>query len=171
MPLFGKIFEKTILITLNETLEEKLPQSQYAYRRNKSTENAICRIVDQIQYTEESIMINFDLIRAFGRVVGSRVGKKLLLWKVHPALANVVRLLIVRRKFKAEVRKGEFKCQSVPRTARRGVPQGSSLGPLLFIADANSLILKLEATNVQITTYADDIALIYNIVPGGKTRS
>ena len=42
-----------------------------------------------------------------------------------------------------------------------GVPQGSILGPLLFIIYVNDLLLYLEDNNIKCTVYADDTAITF----------
>ena len=116
----------------------------------------------RIKSTTQSILINFDLNRAFERVDGSRIVQKLIDWHIHPSLANTIRMIINRRQFKTEVRRGNFKASPKPNAANRGAPQGSSLGPLLFVADINELIIILQERKIKVVLYAGDIALVYN---------
>ena len=151
------------LIHVDGKIECRLSGAQYAYRPNKSTETALAMALDMIKKSTYSALSNFDLSRAFERVGGSRAVNTLLNWGTHPALANCIRILIARRQFKTEVRRGEFRCRSKPNAARLGAPQGSSLGPLLSVADVNSLLTLLESRNIQVVMYSDDIGLVYNI--------
>ena len=47
---------------------------------------------------------------------------------------------------------------SAPALVNFGVPQGSTLGPLMFIAVMNDITCKMD--DIQLTVYADDVQLL-----------
>ena len=66
--IVGKLYEKVLLPLVISAVENYLSPRQFAYRRGLSTELALRSTLDTLRATPRSIMVNFDLSRAFERV-------------------------------------------------------------------------------------------------------
>lgn len=53
--------------------------------------------------------------------------------------------------------------QSLPYVLSSRVPQGSNLGPLLFLVDINDIVDILNNGNCKISLYADDVKLYIRV--------
>jgi hypothetical protein len=161
LPTLSKVFESVIHQRLLSHCEENnlITERQAAYLKGDSTVNQLLTLVHKIResWTKNNITqkIFMDIEGAFDKVwhagliaklqqIGI-VGETLLLLKSY--LENRRQIVVI------DGVKSELK----PVTA--GVPQGSRLGPLLFLIYINDIVDNLES---DIYIFADDTTLSYS---------
>lgn len=161
LPVLSKILEKLIYVRLYNYLNKQnfFFSQQYGFRPKSNTLSATVDIVTKIKNALDSkqivLGIFIDLKKAF-----DTVSHNLLLQKLHKegitgSAIKILESYLHRRKQIVKI--GKF--QSKPATLTYGVPQGSILGPLLFLIYINS-ISNIDLSG-DITLYADDTSLFY----------
>ena len=157
---FAKIFENHIYRNLNSFFNKNnvLHKLQYGFRKNSSTELAVTQIVDEIVKTIEkkSILcsIFLDLAKAFNTVNHKILLKKLNAYGIRGNALKLLSSFLVNRKQCTTVNGQKSNFSIVD----SGVPQGSTLGPLLFLIYINDLPLH---TNLRVRLFADDACLSF----------
>lgn len=157
----AKIFEMILKHRLLGFLDRYsvLSDKQYGFREKKSTEDAIMKLTsylyDAIDQSDPSLCIFVDLSKAFDTVDHSILLRKLKNHGIRGPAHKVITSYLTNRK--QMVTLGDAK--SSLSTVTCGVPQGTVLGPLLFIIYVNSL-LRLNLGG-KIISFADDTAIFY----------
>lgn len=159
---FSKILEKLVNRRLIKFLENNnlLSDRQFGFRRGKSTENAVTLlsdiVTDHLDNGRACVGVFLDLAKAF-----DTVSPKILLSKLEK---NGIRGLALKWFHSyLENRRQRIKIDdqlSNHSFVNFGVPQGSILGPTLFILYLND-IGNLNIANADIICYADDTAIIF----------
>lgn len=165
VPILSKIFEKYIHRELNHYLESNciLVKEQKGFRCNKSINMAI---YDFLQFVMRNVdnrvpvcSIYMDMTQAFDHVDHTILLGKLNAYGIRGNVLKLFESYLKNRIQYTEVtrinivtRREEIH-RSEPRNIHYGVPQGSVLGPLLFILYINDLP---NVTVNPITLFADD---------------
>ena len=159
---FGKIFEKCLKHRLIKFFNENniLSKNQFGFVGGHSTCDAMCELVGQItthlNAGEKSIAVFLDLAKAFDTVPHDKLLSILDNYGVRGVVLNVFKSYLTDRKQMVKIRNSYSDAINI----EIGVPQGTVLGPILFITYINSLTNL--AINGTIVSYADDTALLFS---------
>ena len=163
LPSFSKVFEYVIFDQLCNYLRANnlLSIQQYGFRAGHSTELAALKLVDKLteEMDKNNIPLNIyiDLSKAFDTLNHEILLSKLNYYGISGAENNLFcSYLTGRRQFV------DFKGSiSNSLAVTTGVPQGSILGPLLFLVYINDLP---SISNIfEMLMYADDTTLYCNL--------
>jgi hypothetical protein len=159
LSVLSKLLEKLVARQLVDYLNTSrlLPELQSAYRTHHSTETAVLKVLGDILRAIDSgdlaILTLLDLSAAFDTVDHDTLLRRL---DVSYGLGDAVfswfaSYLDGRTQF---VRCGIKR--SRPTRVKCGVPQGSVIGPILFLLYTAYLIRLIESHGLQPHNYADD---------------
>ena len=160
LPIFGKIFEKIIFNRIYNFLlkEELLNPNQSGFRPSDSCINQLLAITHEIfeafdcNPTLEVRSVFLDISKAFGKVWHEDLLYKLRSMGISGDLYKLLENYLSGR-LQRVVLNGQT---SSWRPVLAGVPQGSILGPLLFLIYINDLPNELKS-NAKL--FADDTSL------------
>ena len=158
-PILSKIFEHLLAKHLNAFAEVNnlFPNQQLGFRKGLGACDAVLTISDRVQRALDSgfvaRMVGLDFSAAFDRVNHNALIYKLRQLSIGGPFLNILMDFLTDRKQHLVVdgHYGEW------RSVISGVPQGSVLGPLLFILYTHDTWIRLEN---QLVAYADDATLI-----------
>ena len=154
---FSKIYEKTVFNQLmaHFTNNNLLNKNQFGFRPKHSTENAILSLINKIEEglinNEHTISLFVDLSKAFDTLDHHILLKKLYLYGVKGNELNWFKDYLSDRSHSTSY----LDTLSEPLTLQCGIPQGTILGPLLFIIDINDLPDNMDCFT---SLFADDTA-------------
>ena len=156
LPIFAKLFEKIIYSRLYDYLEKKniLYYNQYGFRRSHSCSHALNYSVSEIQkYLENdnhAIGIYIDLSKPFDTIEHTKLLQKLNIYGIRGNVHALLKSYLSNRLQYTSVL-GE---NSSKLPIKYGAPQGSVLGPLLFLIYINDIA---QCSNLGIfVLFADD---------------
>jgi len=159
LPVCSKILERCIHTQLMNHLEthKLLSEHQFGFRRKRSTEIAATIFVDSIRKNiDEGKMsgaIFIDLSKAFDTLSHSQIISNLENYGVR----DVERELFVNYLFNRKQQVNFLNVLSGSESVTCGVPQGSILGPLLFLLSFDGVVNALKDCNILM--YADDTVM------------
>lgn len=158
LSVLAKLFEKLLLKRLKPIIDNKnlVPVHQFGFRNKHSTLDQIHRITNEIEKTLEERKICttlfLDVSQAFDRVWLEGLEYKLNKF-LPKQYAEILKSYVTDRIFRVK-QDGEY---STFKNIKAGVPQGSVLGPLLYLLFTSDVP---QPKNVKIATFADDTAII-----------
>ena len=142
LPLFGKLFEKIIYSRLYSFLTSRgiLNENQFGFRKGHSTSHALNFSISEIRKSlvndEHVIGIFIDLSKAFDTISHSKLLAKLENYGIRgSALSLLTSYLADRTQYTSVLEENSDKL-----SVKFGVPQGSVLGPLLFLVYINDIM-------------------------------
>ena len=159
LTVFSKLFEliiKNKLVNFLTTFKILSPE-QYGFRKNVSTKQALINFIEELYLNKESsfdtIGVFLDLSKAFDTVDHNILIKKLQHYGIRGVCLDLFQSYLSERRQLVNI----YNNNSGLKPIKCGVPQGSILGPILFILYINDLpdILKFS----KIKLYADDTTI------------
>lgn len=156
-----KLMEHIVLHYLNQTLDTVLHDRQHGFRKGLSCESQLCATYHDIAHRADrgdtihaAVM---DFTKAFDKVphqllmkklsIVPNIDSKILMW-IHDFLRDRKQCVVIDQNQSPEI------------AVTSGVPQGSVLGPTLFLVYINDLP---EQVSCEVSLFADD-TLIYQSV-------
>lgn len=185
LPTVSKIFEKCVTEKLVEHLNKTkaLSKRQFGYRKGVNTSIAMETLVEDVicklNNKNKVLAVFLDLSSAFDTVEHELILKKLEFYGIRGELLNFFKSYLTNRYQFVEIksvvnrRLGQiYDNVSNPNTlskvrvtsrskmvkVKSGVPQGSVLGPILFVLMVNDVVsyINNKVTNTDIVLFADD---------------
>ena len=160
LPLISKVIEKVVHNQTQTFLDENniLYNSQSGFRKKYSTDSCLALLTDKVAKGFDSGvytgMILIDLQKVFDTIDHEILLEKMSFVGFSKQVIDWFRSYLSNRTFKVKIGKtfsddGNLTC---------GVPQGSILGPLLFLLYINDMP---QALSCDLLLYADDSCLVY----------
>ena len=162
LSIFNRIFEKIMYSRLKSYVEqnELLYKAQYGFREKFSTQHAILDIVNSIQMNMDKKMFScgifLDFKKAFDTVDHSILLDKLYFYGIRGIVHDWFSSYLADRTQTTQIDNNHI---SSKRNSVTGVPQGSVLGPLLFLIYINDIYTC--SNNLSFYLFADDTNLLY----------
>lgn len=159
LPTWGKLLDKIITNRLVFHLESNnlISNRQYGFRQYKGTSEALTALTDKIEATKAqnhlSTLISIDLRNAFNSVDPHILASKIDKLNLEVGLRNLI--LDFLRDRTVDIEGDEYKYNV-------GVPQGSSLGPILWLIVINDLLETDFGDQVTLQAFADDVLVHIN---------
>ena len=164
LPCFSKILERIVYNRTVKFLDQNniLGRYQYGFRSNYSTSMALTDIANKIvdTFEENSFLIGVfvDLSKAFDTINHNIMLAKLQYYGFRGVAYSWFNSYLSNRyqctKYKS--------CISELKKILCGVPQGSLLGPLLFILYINDIINVSNSSTSSYILYADDTNILFS---------
>ena len=144
-------------------------KSQYGFRGNHSNEYAALQLIDHISNNLDNGKVPFsiflDLSKAFHTFDHTIITKKLKHYVIKGCAMKLVKNYLSNRKQYVELNSVKSEMSEI----KTGVPQGSILGPLLFIIYVNNIYKASSILHALI--YADENTLTADLEDfSAKTR-
>ena len=170
LPICGKIFEKVIFDNLYKHIYSNnlISDKQSGYRKGDSTIKQLLSITHEIYKafdaspSKEVRAIFLDISRAFDRVWHEGLIFKLKQFGLEGEMINIISSFLSQRKQRVAI---DGKVSSWV-DIEAGVPQGSILGPILFLVYINDLTTCVDS---DIRIFADN-TFIFRIVDQNVTQ-
>jgi len=162
LPFFSKILERLTYNRLISYIDKHsfLSQNQYGFRKNRSTHMAILSLFDTLVANNEkgemTAGVFIDLSKAFDTINHEILIKKLERYGIRGIFNSWFKNYLENRTQFVTHNSAQSNMSKV----LCGVPQGSILGPLLFILYIDDLTK--VSTILNLVLFADDTSIFYN---------
>lgn len=158
LPVMSKVFEKIFVKRLQSIIEQRnlIPKHQFGFRERHSTVEQVHRIIDVAEKSLENKQVCSAVFLDVGQAF-DRVWHQGLLYKLHKDLPKefykILKSYLTDRHFRVKLENEYSNLKKI----EAGVPQGSVLGPILYLLFTRDLPI---TPSVTIATFADDTAIL-----------
>lgn len=168
LPTLSKVLERYVYLQLKKYIDtiNILPDRQSGFRSGFSTATTLLDIMDDmlqgIDNKQITITVMLDYSKAFDSLDHELLLAKLKYYGFSPNTLNWFKNYLSNRNQIVQIVKNDTLIRSRPASIQSGVPQGSILGPLLFIlytADAQTCVQS------KMHSYADDCQIYLSFQP------
>ena len=176
LPFLSKVLEKVIYKQVEEYCQKYniFPELQSGFRRGRGTETAVLNVVDDMLAASDSgmgsILALLDFSRAFDSINITNLLLKLRMYGFEDCTLDWFKSYLTGRYQQVIITNSRgLSRASTNLPVNRGVPQGSILGPLLFIlysADITRVI-----TSCKFHLYADDVQIYLSFHPSRTSNA
>ena len=162
LPIFSKILEKLMYKRLTSFIDkyDLLHEHQYGFQKKKGTEHAILvlnfNIIKTIGKKEKACTIFLDFAKAFDMVSHKILPNKLEHFGIRSTPLNWFESYLSHRQQYVKISQQISDCKTV----KCSVPQGSVLGPLLFLIYIDDIAFTNKKVSFHLV--ADDTCLFYS---------
>ena len=162
LPIFSKIFEKAIYTRMYDYLNRNkmIYSRQFGFRANHSSNHALISCTESIkkELDNKNIVggVFIDLQKAFDTVNHKILCDKLSYYGFRGKINLLISSFLTNRKQFVSING----YNSTSLDVKCGVPQGSTLGPLLFLLYINDLHFSLKKSVAS--HFADDTCIMYS---------
>ena len=162
LPIIGKLLERIIFIRMSSFVKKYniLFNRQYGFQTGKSTEHAHIdiqnSILNSIEKKETPCCIFLDFAKAFDTVNHSILLQKLNHYGIRGNALSLIESYLKDREQCVQVNNAISDFETI----KHGVPQGSILGPLLFLLYINDIA---ESSHIlDFYLFADDTTIFHS---------
>ena len=166
--VLSKVFERLVSVRLGQFMERSgvLPTTQFAYRKGLGTcDSLLCvshTLQNALESGQEARIVQIDFSATFNRVNHLGILYKLCSVGIAGSVLSILTQFLSNRSQQVMVDGCLGKLVNVV----SGVPQGSVLGPLLFLLYTSELFSILENKLIGYADYSTLIAVVPS--PGGS---
>lgn len=158
LSILAKVFEALICPVLVRHVSQLIVDCQYGFMKRKSTATNLVtyveRIAEAVDAREQVDAVYTDFSKAFDTVDHAILVNKLKIYGISEPLLSWFQSYLSKRTLRVVVNG----CSSEPYVATSGIPQGSHLGPPMFILFINDIYKCFR--NSDIFLFADDLKAI-----------
>ena len=161
LPTFGKLFESIVCDLLSVEFSKCISLRQHGFIKGRSTSTNLLefthKAIRTIEKGYQMDAIYTDIAKAFDRVNHSRLLSKLHKMGIHSELLSWLASYLKGRTQYVKI----GPCVSDLFTITSGIPQGSHLGPILFLLFFDDITEVIR--NSSCLLYADDLKLFRRV--------
>ena len=145
--------------------QDKYVRHSMVFRPNHSCEHAIAQVIGStlknLECNKKTIAVMLDLSKAFDTIDHKIMIQKLELFGICGVCLSWFRSYLENRQMRVKCRVTGSQSETLSdyHTVNYGTPQGSCLGPLIFLIFVNDM--RLHLTDVDSVQFADDTTIVF----------
>ena len=155
--IFAKIFESIIADQINDYMKDKFSKKLGAYRKGHGCNQVLTLAINSWKWSLDDNKcvgaLLMDLSKAFDSIPHDLLLSKMYVYGFSENACKFMLSYLSERTQRVKVRNARSEWKMM----RRGIPQGSCLGPLLFNLFLNDIFLSVK--HCELFNYADDNTL------------